>query len=134
MNIRSALYSKLAGTSAVTTKLAAYGSGPAIFTARPVPSNAARPYLALSLLSDPTEDALNSDRRRAIFDVQCVSDFTGSVSAPDALAEAVRDALHQQQLTISGGHHIETRCIGAVDAPTDATLTGVVLTFEIRAQ
>lgn len=134
MNLRAALYSRLVSASSVTANLAAYGAGPAIFTARPVPADAARPYLALSIVADPSEDVLTTARRRVLVDVQCVSDFTGSMLAPDALAEAVRDALHQARLTIAGGHHIETRCIGATEAPTDATLAGVTLTFEIRAQ
>lgn len=134
MNIRAALYAKLAAASSVTSKLAPYVSGPAIFTARPVPQNAARPYLALSLVADPSEDVLTTVRRRAVFDVTCVADFTGSMKALDELAEAVRAALHQQRLTIAGRHHIETRCLGSAEAPTDATLAGVTLTFEIRAQ
>lgn len=134
MNIRAALYSTLAAASAVTTKIATYSGAPAIFTARPVPADAARPYLAVAMVADPSEDALNATRRRALYDVACVLNYTGSTAATDALAEAVRAALHQKRLTISGGRNIETRVIGAAEAATDATLTGITLTIEVRAQ
>ena len=134
MNIRAALYSALAAASPVTSKLATYGSAPAIFTARPVPADAARPYLALSMVADPSEDVLNATRRRAVYDVAAVLDYTGSTAATDLLAEAIRTALHQQRLTISSAHNIETRIIGATEAATDATLTGVTFTVEVRAR
>lgn len=134
MNIRAALYTALAAASPVTSKLATYGGGPAIFTARPVPADATRPYLALSMVADPSEDALNVTRRRAVYDVSAVLDYTGSTAATDLLAEAIRTALHQKRLTISGAKNIETRVIGAAETATDATLTGITLTIEVRAQ
>ena len=134
MNIRAALYTALAGASVIESKLATYGGAPAIFTARPVPADAPRPYLALSMVADPSEDALNATRRRAIYDVSAVLDYTGSTLATDQLAEAIRTTLHQKRLTISGAHNIETRIIGATEAATDATLTGVTLTVEVRAR
>lgn len=134
MNIRAALYTKLAAASSVTSKLAAYGGAPAIFTARPVPADAPRPYLALSMVADPSEDVLNATRRRAVYDVAVVLDYTGSTAATDLLAEAIRTALHQQRLTIGGAQNIETRIVGAAEAATDTTLTGITLTVEVRAR
>lgn len=134
MNLRAALYTALAGASAVTSKIATYGGSPAIFTARPVPADASRPYLAISMVADPSENIITDARRRAVYDIAAVLDYTGSAAATDALSEAIRSALHRQPLAISGAHHIETRVIGVAEAQTDATLTGVVLTVEIRAQ
>jgi len=134
VNIRAALYAALSAASPVTSKLSAYGGGPAIFTARPVPQDAARPYIALSMVSDADDSVLNAIRERRTFDVVCVLDFTGSMAAADSLASAVKTALRRQPLTIGGGHHVETRFLGSTEAPTDATLTGVLLSFEIRAQ
>lgn len=134
MDIAAAIYSALVGSSTITTKVATYGAGRAVFTSRPVPRDTARPFLVVESESEVTADALNAERIEATVSVLAIADNTGSETAILALAAAVKALLHREPLTISGGSHISTWHVSTTRAPTDETLVGRLLTFTLRAQ
>ena len=134
MDISSADVAKLAAASSVTDLLTTYKSLPAIFSTWPVPLDCGLPYIitAGNISDTPWDDMDGSVGRDVTRDVWCVaSTDAGLVS--ETLAEAVRAALHNQSLTITGADHVLMTCIGATVAPTDPSLSGRVLTFRIIA-
>jgi len=139
MDITQAVYDKLSQDATLVALLATYPTGspqnPAIFTAWPVPPDAARPYVySRGSVSDTHFDGINTTTlgRDIIRDVTCIADNTGSDAAIETIAERIRTILHRQLLTVPNGKHVMSQCIGGPSvAETDDTLTGRHLSIRI---
>ncbi len=136
MDIAPAIYAKLAASAAVTTRVSAYRSLPAIFTSSPVPVDALRPFVvSAGDISSVPDDCYGGPLGYEIVrDVGCYADANGSSLTINALASAVRAALHRQRLILAGATHIMTVCTNIVVAPSDETIVGRILTFRIRVR
>lgn len=135
MNISAALRSVLVADPAVASLVSTYRGEPAVFTSRPVPRDAARPFVVCYGGADEHADEIGGrlgiDAQREIL---VVVDNTGSALPLSDLAGAVRKALHRQAVTIPGARvAIRPYCLGSRDAPTDETLAGVLMTFRTVA-
>lgn len=139
MDITQGFYDKLVGDATLLGLIASYApagspTAPAIFTAWPVPPDAARPYVfTRGQVSDVHFDEINTNFGRDVLrDVTVIADNTGSSSDVETIAERIRTLMHRQSMTIPDGDHIMTICIGGpVPAETDDSLTGRRLTFRI---
>jgi hypothetical protein len=138
MDVTQAVYDKLSQDATLVALLATYPTGspqnPAIFTAWPVPPDASRPYVySRGSVADVHFDEINTNLGRDIIrDVTCIADNTGSDSAIEAIAERIRTVLHRQPLTVPGGTHVMSQCIGGPSvAETDDSLTGRQLSIRI---
>lgn len=136
MNVTAAIYARLAADTTLISRIATYGVAPAIFTSRPVPSNATLPYVvaAADMAATPfdTLDKRGRDIRRDVF---CFARNTGSAAAIEAIADALYNALDNAPLTVSGAHVVRCNVVaGPAEAPTDDSLTGRVITIRIVAR
>ncbi|MBK5105113.1 MAG: hypothetical protein JJE42_12770 [Burkholderiales bacterium] len=138
IDLTQAIYDKLSQDATLVALLATYPSGspqnPAIFTGWPIPPDATRPYVfSRGSVSDIHFDEINTNLGRdTIRDVTCIADNTGSDSAIETIAERIRTVLHRQPLTVPGGTHVMSQCIGGpFVAETDDTLTGRQLEIRI---
>jgi len=138
MDMTQAIYDKLSQDATLVALLATYPVGspqnPAIFTAWPIPPDAARPYVySRGSVSDTHFDEINTNLGRDIIrDVTCIADNTGSDAAIETIAERIRTILHRQPLTVPSGTHVMSQCIGGPSvAETDDSLTGRQLSIRI---
>lgn len=117
--------------------LALYGGELAVFVQEPVPGEALRPYVAVS----PPMSAARFDSKTRIgvewyLDVGIYCDNTGSVTQINALADRVFKLLRytgQAVLDIDG--HDVVICLPnrPIEAPTDETLTGRIISLQVTA-
>lgn len=136
MNISQAVYSLLAADTTLTALLATYGGAPAIFTSRPVPPDALRPYVvAAGNVSAVPFDTLDKRGREITRDVFAFANETGSAAAIEAIADALYNALDNASLALAGGHVVRCHVVaGPAEAPTDSSLVGRYVTIRIVAR
>ena len=132
--LTAAIYDVLANDVTLAGLLAAYGSGPAIFTTDPVPGNAVLPYVVTAgeVVQAPF-DTKTTRGRDLIRDVRCYAEADGSVMVIEAIAERVRALLHRQALTISGFVWMVSDCAGPIVAD-DSDVYGRILSVSVKAQ
>lgn len=126
----------LAATPGVTEFISTYEGTPAIFTRRPVPEDAAEPYLLINgpldvqdsgTFADPS--AIQDEQR----DLELVAKATGSVAAIDAAAEAMRAALANRLLTVPGRRRARCSILnGPRDFPADSDAYGRLMTINVH--
>lgn len=107
--IKAAVYSKLNGTSAVTTLLS---SATAIYW-QIAAESAARPYIVFYMSSGGDTQSVPNE----LIDVRLgIKTVAISGTAAGAIASAIRDALNKQELNYgSGWKHIDCRETGLID-------------------
>lgn len=128
VNFDAGIYGALVAHAPLTALLAEYDGAPAVFTVRPVPSDADRPYVVTEgPLGDDNVDGLTSLRREERREVFVFADNTGSDVLVRSITEQVRAALHRARLTVPGAAHVLTVVEGAAVAPTDDSLVGRVV-------
>lgn len=96
-SLDTALYQKLASTSGVTSLVGGTAS-PRIYEAQ-APAGTSMPYVIFYLASGITE---NDNPSQGINDIYRVEARATSRASADALLSALHDALHRQDLTVSG--------------------------------
>lgn len=107
----TALRTKLAATSAVTTLLS---SASAIYRIE-AGQDAVRPYIVMALSGGGDVNDTQYDRFDVRVLVKAVADTAG---AAGSLADAIRTALHGQELTYTGGwKHIQSQHISPIAYP-----------------
>ena len=117
--------------------LALYGGELAVFVQDPVPGEAQRPYVAVS----PPMSAARFDTKNRIgvewyLDIGIYCDNTGSVTQINALADRIFKLLRytgQATLDIDGHNVIICLPNRPVEAPTDETLTGRIISLQVTA-
>jgi len=149
MDLTQALFNKLTGDATLVSLLSSYPTSgspqfPAVFTAWPVPPDAARPYvytrgsvadvawdeLAPNPAKGGTAPHLGRDISRDVF---VIGDNHGSETEVETIAERIRALLHRGTLAISDGSHVMSQCAGPVTAETDDSLTARRLSVRIVA-
>lgn len=129
-----ALYDRLRTTPAVSSLLALYAGAPAVFVS-PVPEDAILPALVISPPVDESrEDTKVTRGTSTTRDILVLINNKGSSLSLDALAEAVKAAVHRQPLSWTGRQG--WRCVVVRDSeqPTDDTMLGRAITVVITAQ
>jgi len=127
--IKDGYYDRIAGISAITSRLATFKGQPAIFTRSPVPESAQRPYIVIreSMADDPW-DTKTTTGRKVANDIGIYGDETGDPELVDDIAVRVRDAIHRNPITVSGYGALIAVATGPVDAPTDDQVYGRIVT------
>lgn len=132
LNIAKSIFDALSANPELTYHLSGYGGGPSIFTSTKIPPDAPRPYLwTPGNLADVDDDAIDVSLRQILRDIGCYADATNSDELVDTIAELVRQTLHGQTFTLTGGSLLLCRCSGPVVAPTDRTLVGRIVTASL---
>lgn len=132
MNLTQAIYNRMATDAQLTAQLATYRGAPAIFTADPVPAEAARPYVvSAGTVADVPFDTKTTQGRQITRDIRIVADATGSLAALEAMAERVRTLFHRAPLGgIDGMENVVAEVAGLAMIPSDPTL--YALTVNVR--
>lgn len=102
-SLDTALYQKLASTSAVTS-LVGGTAAPRIYESL-APSGAALPYVIFYLASGVNQ---NNNPSQGINDVYRVEARGSSRASAEAVMSAINDALHRQALTVTGWSNFYT--------------------------
>ena len=126
-----ALYDALAGDSVLVGLLSVYRSATAIFMAKTVPPDAARPYIwSYGEISDIEADSSSKDGvcRDVVRDIWIVADDTGSEDSIMEIANRVRDILHRSTLTI-GASNMKTAASGPRVGPSKGEITARIVTI-----
>lgn len=130
--ITNALYDQLAGDTGLTDLLATYSGAPAIFTVSPVPSDALLPYIItygdLTVTRDDDTTTRGFEITRDIF---IYAENTGSVASIETISETLANVLHKKSLNLTGYKTTRLNVSGPVEAPTDDTLYGRVVTINL---
>lgn len=131
--LSAALYATMAEDAALTANLGAFLGVPSIFTARPVPSMAARPIvLAATVVADVDEDFLVAQGRSITRDVAVYGNAQTDFDRIVAAAERIRSLFHRQAIPVAGYHCLPIVASGPIDAPADPQEIGRIVTLTIR--
>jgi hypothetical protein len=132
LNVTRSIVDRLKSDATVSYLVATYRGEPAIFSAWPVPADAARPYIVTDgNVTDDDDDADSVSLRTITRDIACYADNKGSARDVEDIAEAVRSALHGVSFAVDGGRLLVCRCTGPVVAPTDNRVLGRVVTVSL---
>lgn len=131
-----AIHAVLAGDSVLAGLLAPFGSGSAIFTAKTVPPDAARPYIwTYGDVSDIEADSSSKDIvcRDVTRDIWIVADDKGSEDPIMEIANRVRDLFHRTALAI-GVSNMRTAAAGPRVGPSEGEVTARIVTVSFVYQ
>lgn len=130
-----AIYERLVGAPALTSLLAVYRAGPAVFSAPPIPEDVVLPAVVLEPPLD--EDRLDTKTTRGtttLRDINVFVDHTGSSLPLERIVRQVKLALHRLPLSWTGQVGWRARVIRETEAPSDGTILGRSLTVEVSAE
>lgn len=94
--IKKAIYTKLTGTTALTSLLA---STTAIYDTQ-APDSADYPYVVISLYAGGNENLTPSESINQVYYIRAYA--TGKMSDAEAIDDQIKAALHKQTLTVTG--------------------------------
>jgi hypothetical protein len=131
VDLTAALYSRLAEDATLTSLLASYGGGPAIFSADPVPGDAELPYIVSAGEVTQTPADTKTTRGRQVWrDVRCYTTANGSAGAVEEIAERVRALLHRHLLEVEDHETLIAEVSGPLAADEEDAY-GRVLTVKL---
>lgn len=134
-SVADALYDLLAADPVLVGLVGRYRGGPAIFTARPIPSDATMPYV---IIEGPAEDTAISTLddsevgRRIARDILAFGLASGSTQAIHRLAERVRTVLHGASVSIDGFSRGRVLASGPIQLSADDDTYGRIVTAHMR--
>lgn len=146
LDLKPALRDAIMDYPLVTDELSEYKGEAAIFTRRPVPSDAEYPFVQInhpSAIGD--RDGLNSDRPVVVIDIMVYGDVgepgtpQDQTRAVDRAAYALRELFHRQRKSVQpdGFYAISITARGPMPAPVDDEKTVgrvVSLTIALRRE
>lgn len=128
-----AIYTKLAGVSALTGKLGTYKSLPCIFFSTSIPSAAPRPYIHVEVPSSFTQlNTKNSYGWELQLVITAVADEHESIIDLTDIVDLIIENLQGVVLTLSSGNHLKTDLLGIIPAVTSNDLAGMRATFSFE--
>jgi len=132
MSLTLALYAQLTAAPGLVAKIASYGGAPAVFTSRPVPQDAVRPYITLDPDdAQPLETLAFGEGERVERVVYAFADNTGSAVAIEGIEASIVAAFDGARLAADESVYPLCRVVRRFDAPTDATLTGRAVRVQV---
>lgn len=139
LDIAPAIRAALINESTISGLLTEWQNDPAIFTRRPVPEDAAPPYISISEdISITDEDYLNSKHPIVVRDIIAIGHDPDDYRAVEQLGYSIRDLFHRQRfsITLDGFTVLDIRANGprAVTPGDDEFVARLVsVTFLLRA-
>ena len=137
MNLSEAVYERMATDALLTSLVASYNGGPAIFTAQPVPDDAQLPFVVsvgqVSGSVDVPETSKQRTGTRIVRDVRIYARADGSYERIEAIAERVWELFERQMLTVTGWQSVRTRADRPVVIDNDGHIYGVVVSVSFAA-
>lgn len=135
-DLSPAIYAALTGNSGIASALAQYEGAAAIFTRRPVPSDAPFPMIICAgdvVYGD--EDFLDAKMPMIVRDIAIYGQQPADYRTVENLGRMVRDLFHRNRssLSVAGWSVVDIRCTGPIQAPTDDDQTcGRLVSLTIR--
>ena len=132
------IFDRLSSSAELLALLSTYAGAPAIITTTPVPPGVVPPFIVVpSTPMDQTGgwETKNSAGRQWRRDIFLYMRNKGDSSVADDGAELIRDLFHRKHglLTIAGFDVMVCEATGPIEAPTDDTMFGRVVTVMITA-
>lgn len=134
-SVADTLYDLLVADAVLTAQLAKYAGQPAIFTIRPIPADAAMPYV---IIEGPSADVAvrtlgEAEVRREITrDVSIFGPATGSSRAVQDIAERVRTVLHGASVMVDGFARGRATATGPIQLSADEDTYGRLVSAHLR--
>jgi hypothetical protein len=126
--VRSALLQRLSGESSIVSAVATYADGPAIFTGGLVPADAVFPYVHVAgPVGGGNLAGKSHNRTDVFFDVGIFSDDPESAAAVEAVAWAIRRALHRRPLALGSAKNVVAEAGVPTLAPTSENVVGMTV-------
>lgn len=134
--INRAIHTTIQDDATIISLVSTYAERAAVFGFRPVPGNAAPPYIAMGdVLAVNDAGTKNGNAAVEVFqDVYCFDDSDGSAETVRRISDRLRLLFNRQTITISGMTNYLTAVDGPQVAPTDEKLYGRVLTIRLVAE
>lgn len=138
LDLSEPLRTAIIGEIAITGSLAVFANAPAVFTRRPVPSEATFPMICVSpdiMISDA--DGLSSLRPVVTRDVTVYGQQDSAYRLVEDVGYLLRELFHRRKQSISvvGYHVVDIVASGPRPAPVDDDkLVGRVVTLTVRLQ
>jgi hypothetical protein len=127
---QNALYDVVSVLADVTGWVGTYRSEVAVFTRSPIPPQVSGKYIVIrdALTDIPGVGETKETRGRFVaHDIALYKDANGDPSDLQDVAEAVRDALHRNQIPVSGyGNALIVKASGPVEADEDQVYGRIV--------
>lgn len=134
--ISKALYDRLTGDTTLAAFLAQYAGAPAVFTARPVPSDAAMPYLIISppvTVGRTGTWASSEASRDEDVDLALFAARTGDDDPITDAAERVAALLGAVVIPVEGWARASVRVVnGPLDLPADTDSDGRLVSIRVH--
>jgi hypothetical protein len=116
----------------LTNLLAQFRGAPAVFLSTPLPEGVTLPYVAVGgIVGQVAHEAKREAGRKILRDVNCYTLANGDTATVDAIAERIWWLFHKTPLTIDGWENNVITATGPMEAPTDKTMYGRVVTLEL---
>lgn len=123
--LTQALYATLATDPAVVAGTAPYRGGPGVFSGRSAPGDAPMPYVHIRpALVDAPWDTLAREGREITQEIRAHAPDANGEGAIAALAERIRDLLHNRPLPVTGWHVALLSASGPADVPDEPGFVG----------
>ena len=133
--ITQAIYDRMKDDQILAGKLASYKSAAAIFTAEPVPFDAARPYIiAAGAVTDVSFDTKTEEGREVMRDIRVYCDASGTAEVVEAIALRLRDLFHRYRLPVEGFSTLIASVTGPIAIPTDEHIQGRAVSLTLTVQ
>lgn len=138
MNISGPLRTAITADTVIAPLLSIYRNQPAVFTRRPVPSEAVFPYIITAhnvALRD--RDTLTSSQPVIVRDVMVYGEQNAHFRDVETMGYRLYELFHRQRqnLTIPGFNVVEVTAFGPVPAPVaDDQNTGLAVTLTVHLQ
>lgn len=130
--VTASIYSTLSGDSTLTNMLGTFNSSTNIFTGLRVPSSTDGAFIHITLAGGAGTFDTKDKRGRSIdYSINCVTDAEESSLLLSQISDRVVNLLHRQALSLATDDLINIRLTNMTSLPTDESLIGMALTFNI---